>query len=145
MRQLFDTSSLVAAFVESHPAHPAAWEWLERVLEGAHTGLVATHTLAELYAVLTRLPLRPAVPPHTALELLEANLRGFQAVTLSAADYRSVLKRLAGLGLTGGAVYDALIAQAALKAKAEQIVTLNPGHFQRLGAEVAALVVVPEP
>ncbi|WP_018467731.1 hypothetical protein [Calidithermus timidus] len=37
MRLLFDTSSLVAAFVE---AHPAAWRWLERVLEGAHTGLV---------------------------------------------------------------------------------------------------------
>ncbi len=144
MRLLFDTSSLVAAFVEAHPAHSAAWNWLEQALEGAHTGLVATHTLAELYAVLTRLPLRPSIPPATALKLIEENLHRFPSVALSTTDYRSVLKRLAKLGLSGGAVYDALIAQAALKARADGLVTLNPTHFQRLGAEIAALVVVPE-
>jgi len=143
MKLLFDTSSLVAAFVHAHPAHPAAWEWLQQTLEGAHQGLVAAHTLAELYAVLTRLPLRPPIPPSTALQLIEENLKGFQTIALSAADYRSVLRRLEKLNLTGGAVYDALIAQAALKAKANHLITLNPSHFRRLGQDIEAILVVP--
>jgi len=143
MKLLFDTSSLVAAFVQSHPVHTAAWEWLEQTLEGAHNGVVATHTLAELYAVMTRLPLRPAIPPTVALQLIEENLEGFHTVALSAADYRAVLRRLEKLNLAGGAVYDALIAQAALKAKAERLLTLNPGHFRRLGQDVEAIVLVP--
>jgi len=143
MKLLFDTSSLIAAFVQSHPAHSAAWERLQETLEGAHAGVVATHTLAELYAVMTRLPLRPAIPPTVALQLIEENLEGFQPVALSAADYRSVLRRLEKLGLGGGTVYDALIAQAALKAKADHLFTLNPAHFRRLGQDVEAIVLVP--
>lgn len=143
MRLLFDTSSLIAAFVQSHPAHTAAWEWLEQTLEGTHDGVVAAHTLAELYAVLIRLPLRPAIPPPVALQLIEENLRGLQTVALSAADYRAVLRRLEKLNLAGGAIYDALIAQAALQAKAERLLTLNPGHFRRLGPDVEAVVLVP--
>jgi len=143
MKLLFDTSSLVAAFVRSHPAHTAAWNWLQETLEGAHHGVVAAHTLAELYAVLTRLPLRPPIPPGTALELIEENLEGFQTIALGRADYRSVLRRLERLELAGGAVYDALIAQAALKARADRLITLNPAHFRRLGPEVEALVLVP--
>ncbi|MBI5811606.1 MAG: PIN domain-containing protein [Meiothermus silvanus] len=143
MKLLFDTSSLVAAFVQSHPAHTAAWEWLEQTLEGVHDGAVATHTLAELYAVLTRLPLRPAIPPSVALQLIEENLRGFQTIALSVADYRAVLQRLEKLNLVGGAIYDALIAQAALKAKAERLLTLNPSHFLRLGHDVEAVVLLP--
>jgi len=143
MKLLFDTSSLIAAFVQSHPAHTAAWGWLEQTLEGAHGGVVATHTLAELYAVLTRLPLRPPIPPSTALQLIEENLEGFQTIALSAADYRSVLRRLEKLNLGGGAVYDTLIAQAALKAKADHLITLNPTHFRRLGQDVEAIVLVP--
>jgi len=143
MKLLFDTSSLIAAFVQSHPAHIAAWEWLEQTLEGAHDGVVATHTLAELYAVMTRLPLRPAIPPTVALQLIQENLEGFQTIALSAADYRAVLRRLEKLNLAGGAVYDALIAQAALKAKAERLLTLNSGHFRRLGQDVEAIVLVP--
>lgn len=142
MKVLFDTSSLIAAFVQSHTAHKAAWEWLEQALQGTHQGLAATHTLAELYAVMTRLPLRPAISPTVALQLIEENLKGFQIVALSASDYRAVLQRLEKLGLAGGAVYDALIAQAALKSKAEYLLTLNPGHFRRLGRDVEALVLV---
>ena len=144
MKLLFDTSSLVAAFVQSHPAHAAAWRWPQETLEGAHHGVVAAHTLAELYAVLTRLPLRPSIPPSTARTLIEENLGGFQAVALSYSDYHTVLRRLEKLNLTGGAVYDALIAQAALRARVHHLITLNPVHFNRLGSDVEALVLVPK-
>lgn len=143
MRLLFDTSALVAALVAAHPAHRAAWGWLERALAGEHRPLAAAHTLAELYAVLTRLPLRPPLGPSAALRLVEENLAPFAVVALGPEGYRAALRRLAGLGLPGGAVYDALIAQAALEAGAEVLLTLNPAHFRRLGEDVAALVRVP--
>ena len=56
---LFDTSPLVAAFVTSHEHHESARAWLLKVHFGEIQGVIATHSLAELYAILTRLPLRP--------------------------------------------------------------------------------------
>ena len=50
---------------------------------------------------------------------------------------------MVSLNLTGGAIYDALIAQAAIKAKVDQLLTLNPNHFTRLGNEVGRLILVP--
>jgi predicted nucleic acid-binding protein len=61
---LFDTSVLVAAMVEAHPNHTAALPWLQRAKPGLVTGLVAAHSLAELYAVLTTLPIQPGSVRH---------------------------------------------------------------------------------
>ncbi len=47
------------------------------------------------------------------------------------------------LNLPGGGIFDALIAQAALKTEADRILTLNPNHFMRLSSEIAQLVEVP--
>ena len=66
MRILFDTSTLVAAVVEGHPAHVAAFPWLQRVKDKAETGIVAAHSLAELYAILTRLPVPEGMGIETA-------------------------------------------------------------------------------
>ena len=57
MKTLFDTSVLVAAVVEPHPMHVRALPWLQRAKAGEIDFFVASHTLAELYAVLTTLPL----------------------------------------------------------------------------------------
>jgi predicted nucleic acid-binding protein len=43
-----------------------------------------------------------------------------------------VVQRLSRHGVSGGAVYDALIAEAAMKAGAECIVTLNISDFHRV-------------
>ena len=145
MRLLFDTSCLVAALVPSHPSHSMAWRWLDQVLAGDHQGFIANHTLAELYAVLTRLPLRRRILPSEAYALIKANLQQFSIINFDTNDYIAVLDNLEQLGLPGAAVYDALIAWAALKADADGLLTLNPGHFRRLGAQVEALVMVPQP
>ncbi|MGK7893440.1 MAG: hypothetical protein AB4372_07405 [Xenococcus sp. (in: cyanobacteria)] len=47
------------------------------------------------------------------------------------------------LNLPGGGIFDAIIAQAALKVKVDIILTLNPNHFNRLGKEVAQKVKIP--
>ena len=114
MRVLSDTSVLVAGLVESHPMHALAFPWLELAKAGEIELLISTHSLAELYAVLTRLPTRPRIPPGTAWRLIRENVETpAHVVVLHASDYRIVLERLAAAGLTGGVVYDALIARAA--------------------------------
>jgi hypothetical protein len=48
------------------------------------------------------------------------------------------------LNISGGGIFDALIAQAALKAAVDRLLTLNPNHFIHLGEALANLVQVPE-
>ena len=63
---------------------------------------------------------------------------------LEAGDYLAAVTRCQDLGLQGGAVYDTLIAQAALRSGAGALVTLNAKHFVRLGEDVSRLVRSPE-
>ena len=55
----FDTSVLIASFVEDHPNFEKSFYWLEKVITGKEQGLISSHTLAELYSVLTALPVKP--------------------------------------------------------------------------------------
>ncbi|MEH2287219.1 MAG: hypothetical protein V7K79_07250 [Nostoc sp.] len=52
--------------------------------------------------------------------------------------------QMATLNLPGGGIFDALIAQAALKAQVDTLFTLNPNHFTRLGNAIADIVQVPD-
>jgi predicted nucleic acid-binding protein len=109
---------------------------LARALSGEIVPVMAAHTLAELFAVLTTLPLKPRISASTALRLRDDNLpQDTEVVALTADDYRLVVDRLAGLGLAGGVVYDALIARAAEIAQADRLVTLNESHFHRAWPE----------
>lgn len=144
MRALLDTSVLVAAMVEAHPDHVRCLPWLQKSAARSLSLLVAAHSLAETFAVLTRLPLRPRIAPATAEALMRENVLGrAQIVALSATDYRGVLARQATLGLAGGAIYDALIARAAQKGRADRVVTLNRGDFLRVWPDGAERVVAP--
>lgn len=144
MKVLFDTSVLIAAFVVNHPHHDICAPWVERAKSQAIEGFIASHTLAETYAVLTRLPLRPPISAELAQRLIEENLSKFEVVSLVAADYHTVIARMVSLNLIGGSIYDVLIAQAALNAKVNILLTLNSKHFTRQGENIAQLVQVPE-
>lgn len=74
MKILFDTSVLVAAVIEPHPMHTRALPWLKRARAGEFDFFVASHTLAELYAVLTTLPVSPRISPGTAWRLIHENI-----------------------------------------------------------------------
>lgn len=144
MKVLFDTSVLVAAIVVNHPRHAVCIPWLERATSGVIEGYISTHTLAETYAVLTRLPLSPRIAPELAQRLMAENLRSFKIVPLMSEDYQCAIDTMVNLSLTGGGIYDTLIAQAALKASVNILLTLNPDHFTRLGDEIARRVQTPE-
>lgn len=142
MRTLFDTSVLAAAIVEAHPKHVVALPCLQRAKAGLDTGLVAAHSVAELYAVLTTLPVRPRISPALAGELIGHDVLDIlKVIPLSAADYRAAICELAKLGITGGATYDALIVRAAVKARADQILTLNPVDFVRVAPRLTDRIV----
>ena len=133
VRVLFDTSVLVAALVQAHPMHSLALPLLQRAKDGEIHLLVATHSLAELFSVLTALPVRPRISPTLARQLLAESVEPFaELIPLSVSDYRAVLDRMVELGLAGGAVYDGLAARAAEKSKAVRLLTFNERDFQRL-------------
>jgi predicted nucleic acid-binding protein len=141
---LLDTSVLVAAMVESHPAHARALPWLQRVQDGTEVGLVAAHSLAELYAILTTLPVQPHIPPVVARQLIQHNvLNRFEVVVLSDEDYVTVIDHLSDLGIAGGATYNALILYAATRANADQVVTLDERDFRRVYPGLADKIVPP--
>jgi predicted nucleic acid-binding protein len=102
-----DTSVVVAAFASWHEDHALA----VRTLAGG-PDLLAPVAL-ETYAVLTRLP-----PPHRAEAAIVRDFlaRAFprQWLTLPEDAWRRVIDDLGGLGVTGGASYDAVIGMTAV-------------------------------
>lgn len=144
MKVLADTSCLVAAMIESHPAHERAFAWYQQVLNREYTLHLCAHTLAEVYAVLTRLPLKPRLGPAAARQMIRENIESVATVVaLSGDDYAQVLNRIADLGLAGGVVYDALAVRAAQKARVARVFTLNESDFRRVWPEAAGQLASP--
>ncbi|HBC85693.1 MAG TPA: VapC toxin family PIN domain ribonuclease [Lentisphaeria bacterium] len=128
---LFDTSVLVAAILEKHPNHEKAFRWLKTAAEGKIGFFVSSHTLAELFSVLTGMPSSPKISPSQAKLLIEKNTQSARIIDLNEKDYRAVIGLLSDLNLSGGVIYDALAAYAARKAKADYILTFNENDFRR--------------
>ena len=143
MTYLLDTSVLVPALVELHPNHERAYPWLERAAAGELNVAVSNHSLAEAYATMTRLPVRPRIPPGLASRLIREGTAGLTLVPLTADDYQRTIERVAELGLPGGVVYDALIACAAQKLDAEALVTFNVSDFRRVWPEGHDRIIAP--
>ena len=103
---LLDTSVAIALIVEDHELHDAALG----VVQGRRLGL-SGHAWFETYSVLTRLPGALRRSPADALRLLAHN---FPASVFLGEDSAMALgTEIAGLGVSGGAVYDALVGAAA--------------------------------
>jgi len=144
MKTLFDTSVLVAAVVGPHPMHSRALPWLQSARSGEFSFFVASHTLAELYAILTTLPVKPRISPSTAWRLVQENVEtSAKIVSLSSSDYGYTVKRMADFGLSGGTIYDALIARAAQKSGIERLLTFNANDFIRVWPEGEPIIHVP--
>ena len=142
MKVLFDSSVLIAAMTAKHVQHKAALTWATKTSSGQVEAFMSTHALAELYSVLTGHP-HWRITPQACLESLTIIQAYIQPVALGTKDYTWVLQRMANLGLPGGSIYDALHARAALKQKADVLLSLNTKHFVRLGEDVAKLVQTP--
>src|SRR5262249_15704745 len=95
----------------------------------------------EAYAVLTRLPSPHRISPEDARTVLQASfVRNVKTIALNAPAYRSLLDFPSVAGISGGRVYDVLIAATAREAKAQTLVTFNGSHFESLGGEDLQIV-----
>lgn len=133
MKVLMDTSVLVSAMLPDHMHHSLSQPWLAQAKAGALEAVISAHSLAELYAVLTRLPRTPRISPAEALQMIAENFASRTVVALSADDYLKLIEELARSGVAGGAVFDAVIAKAAELANVDFLLTLNVSHFQHCG------------
>jgi predicted nucleic acid-binding protein len=109
-----DTSLVVAAFASWHESHEAARRALDSGLR------VVEHCALETYSVLTRLP-----PPHRSSgavvrDFLETRFPQ-PFLRLSAGAYKDFILGLSDHGVTGGAAYDALVAETAAGGGAELV------------------------
>ena len=144
MKVLADTSVLVTALVQTHPRQEQCARWFIRQKDSQSQLLIAAHTLAEMYSILSSLPMKPRLAPSEVNRLIEeAVLPRAEVVALSVSDYSGVIRRMAELGITGGAVYDALIARAAEKARADKLLTLNARHFRRIWPDGQDIIAEP--
>ena len=106
--------------------------------------IVAGHTMAELYAVLSTLPTKPRISPVVAWRLIHENIEAVgKIVSLTAAEYSSALRKISEMRLAGGITYDALIAKVAEKPKVEKLLTLNSDCFKRVWPEGGKIIVFP--
>ena len=141
MKSFLDTSVLVATSVEVHEHHERSFA----LFNGADrkTACCAAHSLAELYATLTRFPGKVRLSADQALLILDSVEEKLEIVSLDAREYRLAIQDAATAGIVGGTIYDALIGRCALKARATRIYTWDVADFQRLGAEIAEKVRTP--
>ncbi len=133
MKAFFDSSVLVAAFNGAHVHHEASLAAIATA--SRKTAYCAAHTLAEVYLVMTQLPVRPRISPEQGLLFVESIRERFSIVALSEKEVYEVIAAAAGRGIGGGKIYDAMILRCAEKSKAETIYTWNMDDFRELAAE----------
>jgi predicted nucleic acid-binding protein len=103
-----DTSVAVPLLVRTHRAHGAVVRWWND-----RDVALSGHAMAETYSVLTRLPGDLRVAPVDAARLLTE--RFSQPLLLRPEVAGRIPDVLSELGIAGGAVYDALVALAAVQ------------------------------
>jgi predicted nucleic acid-binding protein len=103
---LLDTSAAVALLVEDNTAHLA----VQNACSGAVLGL-AGHASIETYSVLTRLPGPNRLTPPAAARAIRTAFP--RSVSLPEETARTAVDVLADAGVSGGAVYDGLVALCA--------------------------------
>ncbi len=141
MKEFFDTSALIAAFWGGHAHHQSSVTRLGAASK--KQSACSLHSLAEVYAVMTALPVRPLIPPEQALLFVEEVRDRLTLVSLKSEEYFAAISKTAGRGFGSGRVYDALLLACAEKVRAQTIYTWNLKHYQALAPELAARIQTP--
>lgn len=105
---LVDTSVAVPLLIADHVHHLATREAL-----GTRRLGLCGHAAFEAYSVLTRMPPPARQRPAAVMRMLAANFPHDRF--LPSASAAGLVARLASMGISGGSVYDALVAAAALE------------------------------
>ncbi len=131
---------MVASFFDHHLHHDASFALFTKLKKS--DAAFGAHSLAEVYSSLTKMPGERVSGQDAILFLAEIQERT-TIVGLTINEYIVGIERAAGMGITGGGIYDALLASCAIKVGAETIYTWNVKDFERLGRDIAARVKTP--
>ena len=94
---------------------------------------MSVHSIAEVYASLTRLPVQPRIHPLEAVRIVTDNiLAHFEVVPIGKEDYMEALNTVGSGGWSGAKIYDALLLRCAARCTVERIYTFNLGDFKQL-------------
>ena len=137
-----DTTVLVAAVIAEHQHHATSLAVYAQC--DKRNASCSAHSLAETYAAITRLPGKLRMSGDQALLFLRDVQARLTIITLDAEDYFSTVTAAAKANVSGGTIYDTLIARCALKADADVLYTWNVSDFLRLGPDIATIVRSPE-
>ena len=107
MKQFFDTSVLVATFHRDHIHHEASIGIVKSAK--ISNSACSLHSLAEVYSVLTALPVKPSIRPKQALLFIEEIQKRLTPLELGLHDYQQALEAVAGRGYASGRIYAALL------------------------------------
>ncbi len=141
MQEFFDTSVLVASFWRGHLHHvPSLKRFAAAEKRSSACGI---HSLAEVYSVMTALPVKPMIPPEQALLFVEEVRNRLTLVSLSVEEYFAAIQNAATGGFTGGRIYDSLLLACAAKCKAQAVYTWNLRHYQSLAPSLAPRIQTP--
>jgi len=140
-----DTNCIVALLSPRHEHHEHAAREFERRLDAGETLVLAAHTLVETYSVLTRLPAPYRLSPVDCRTLLEANFppETVETVALSGEGYRRLIHGAPADNLSGGHIYDAVIAACARLGQVKTLLTFNERHFAPFAGEDLVIVAPP--
>jgi predicted nucleic acid-binding protein len=141
VKYFFDSSVLVPALLPEHVHHARSFAAFASA--NSKTCACAPHSLAEVYATLTRYPGKQRMSSESADLLVQEIEHRLTLVSLNGDEYRATVRRIAKMGIVGGAVYDGLIGACALKAGATHLYTWNGRHFDLLGTDIQGLVAIP--
>lgn len=141
MKVFLDTSVLIAASDAEHPHHLQSRPLLARA--DRSTTACGAHTLAETYAVLSRLPGGRRQRPEMAGLLVEQIGSRLTVVSLTAEEYEETIRSAARSMLAGETIFDALLLACARKVQAERIYTWNVHHFQLVAPDLLDRIVTP--
>ena len=128
---VLDTSAAVALLLEDSSSHDA----VQSFCTGATLGL-SGHASAETYSVLTRLPPPNRLTPSAAARAIRAAFPG--SISLPEHAALTAVEVLADAEISGGAVYDGLVALCA-RAAGVTLVTCDRramGTYAALGVTV---------
>ena len=130
--------------IASHQAYSRARVWVDNIRNGGAAAIVSAHSLAETYSVLTRIPAPQQLAPNVAWRLIQQDIVAIaEVIALTSQEYQDLIERLAKSQIVGGAVYDAVIADIALKSQVDHIVTLNARDFRRVNPSLTATIIIP--
>jgi predicted nucleic acid-binding protein len=133
-----DTNVIIPTLVESHEFSARARSALAEPLQNGEL-LLPQHVLLESYSVVTRSPAPLRLKPQVAFELLHKTYGACRIISVSAGDIWRFLRER-DERTSGGRLYDAIIAIAAIEAGAKRLLTFNPRHFETFADRIEVVV-----